>query len=205
MTLKLYYVPGSLALAPHIALVAAGLPHELVPVNPTDKTLPGGASYETIHPLKTVPALQLDDGQVLTESTAILVYLADQAPAAQLAPPAGDFARYRLLEWLNFVAAEVHQVYMRWAIPDVQPAVLAHAVQRLAARYERADRALAAAGPYLLGAHFSVADALFFATLRWCALIGLDTAQWPALHAYQQRVAALPAVRTALAAQGLEA
>lgn len=200
--LSLYYAPDSCALAAHIALVEADLAHHLVRVDHQTKLTEDGTDYAQVNPKLCVPALGLDDGQVLTESAAILQYIADRTPAARLAPKAGTPERYRLAEWLNFAATELHQVVMRFAIPGAPPAVLAHARQRLEQRYAHVAQQLATR-PYLLGEHYSVADAFVYVTTRWCGFVGVDLAQWPVLVDYQQRIAARPGVRAALAAEGL--
>lgn len=198
---KLYYHPNSLAFSVHIALEELGLPYQLVAVDHANMVCGEGQPYLTIHPMGTVPALRLEDGQVLTESTAILAYLADLQPARQLAPARGDFAYYRLLEWMNFVSAEIHQCYLRFTIPNAPADVATHAVQRLQRRYGRVDQVLQDGRAYLLGDVFTVADALLYSTVRWCPLVGLDTAQWSALQAWMGRVGQRPAVVAALAAE----
>ena len=200
--LTLYYAPDSCALAAHIALVEAGLPHRLLRVDHVSKKVETGEDYAQVNPKVCVPALRLDDGQVLTESAAILQYIADRAPAAGLAPAAGSLARYRLAEWLNFAASELHQVVMRFMIPQAPPAVLAHARQRLEQRYAYVAQELASR-PYLLGEHYSVADTFLYITTRWCGFLGIELSQWPVLVDYQRRIAARPGVIAALAAEGL--
>ncbi|WP_028079148.1 glutathione S-transferase N-terminal domain-containing protein [Solimonas soli] len=200
--MKLYYAADSCALAAHIALEEAGLPHTLARIDHATKLTADGDSLLSVNPKGCVPALVLDDGQVLTESAAILQYIADLAPAARLAPPAGSFGRYRLAEWLNFVSSELHQVFMRFTIADAPPAVLAGTVQKLSNRYAYAAKVLGAQ-PYLLGDDYSVADTFLYVTTRWCKSVGIDIAQWPSLARHAAAIAARPGVVRALAAEGL--
>ncbi|MDB5985138.1 MAG: Glutathione S-transferase domain [Nevskia sp.] len=202
--MKLYYAPDSCALAAHIALVEAGLPHTLARIDHATKKTDDGVDFFSVNPKGCVPALELDDGQVLTESAAILQYIADRAPAAGLAPAAGNIDRYRLAEWLNFVSSELHQVFMRFTIPDAPPALFAHTQQKLVTRYAYAAKVLESR-PYLLGANYSVADSFLYVTTRWCKSVGIDIAQWPSLEAFHKAVAARPGVVRALAAEGLAA
>src|SRR4051812_23127852 len=109
--MKLYYAMGTCSLAPHIALREAGLPFTLVRYDMKAATLEGGGSLLAVNEKGFVPVLELDGGQRLTEVSAILQYIADQAPASGLAPPNGTFERYRLQEWLNFIATEIHKAY----------------------------------------------------------------------------------------------
>ncbi|MDB5971380.1 MAG: Glutathione S-transferase [Hydrocarboniphaga sp.] len=200
--MKLYYAPDSCALAAHIALVEAGLPHVLVRVDHATKMADDGVDFTSVNPKGCVPALELDGGQVLTESAAILQYIADLTPAAGLAPAAGSFQRYRLAEWLNFVSSELHQVFMRFTIADAPAAVFAATTQKLAGRYAYAAKALDAQ-PYLLGRDYSVADTFLYVTTRWCKPVGIDIAQWPGLVRHAASIAARPGVLRALAAEGL--
>lgn len=200
--MKLYYVPGVCSLSPHIALREAGLPFELVKVDPDRKLLPDGSDYRALNPLGYVPLLELDDGERLSEGPAIVQHVADQAPQAGLAPPAGTIERTRLQGWLGFVNAELHPRYSQLFDPALPLAVRQAVIAKLETRLEHvaahlADRA------FLLGDRFGVADGYLFTVLQWSRFVDIDLARWPALAAFQQRVAARPAVREALRAEGL--
>lgn len=200
--MKLFYSPGASSLSSHIALREAGLAAELVRVDLETKTLPAsGQSYLAINPMGKVPALALDDGAVLTEGLAVLAYLADLAPASQLAPAAGTIERYRLLEALSFVATELHKGFAPMFDAEV-PASFKQRLLRDARAFERVD-ALVQPGPYVLGAHFTVADAYLYPILRLGCHAGLDFSRWPAIEAYMTRVSQRPAVRAAVHAEGL--
>ena len=199
---KLYYVPGACSLSPHIALREAGLPFDLVLANLKTKTLADGSDYLAVNPKGQVPVLELNDGQRLTEGPAIVQYIADQAPAAKLAPPAGTLARYRLMEWLNFVTSDLHKGFSPLFNPatpaDYKPVVMARLLDRLT----WVDSQLAGKD-YLMSEGFTVADAYLFAVVNWSKPVGLDISALKNLAAFMGRVAARPAVQEALKAEGL--
>ena len=200
--MKLFYSPGASSLAAHIALREAGIDAELVRADLESGTVPAtGEPFAAIHPMGKVPALQLDDGTILTETLAILEYVADRAPEAHLAPAVGDRARYRMAEAMSFVATELHKGFAPMFDPEVPYAYKAQLVaderpfRRMASLVER--------GPWVLGDRFSVADAHLFTILRLGRHAGLDFSRWPAIEPYIERVAARPAVRAAMRAEGL--
>ena len=110
--MKLYYTPGACSLSPHIVLLEAGLPFELEAVDLATKETEKGEDYYLINTKGAVPALRLDDGSVLTEGAVIIQYLADQVPEKGLVPAAGTFDRYRLQEWLNFIAMDFQKNFL---------------------------------------------------------------------------------------------
>ncbi|MFA9217394.1 MAG: glutathione transferase GstA [Sphingomonadaceae bacterium] len=200
--MKLYYSPGACSLSPHIVLLETGLPFEIEKVDLQRKLTAGGADFTAINPKGYVPALQLDGGQLLTEGPAIVQYLADLAPQQQLAPPAGSLGRYKLTEWLNFIATELHKPYAPLFTPTASEELKASSRAALARRLPTAAAALAHSD-YLLGDQYSVADAYLFTVLSWAVHVRVDLSPWPALLAFQQRVAARPAVQQALRDEGL--
>ena len=197
--MKLYFSPNACSLASHIALRELALPFELIRVDNQKKLTADGDDFLQINPKGYVAALQLDNGEVLTEGAAILQYLADRVPAAGLAPANGSWERVRLQEWLNFVSSEIHGglgVLFKDAIPDEVKALFkATLFKRFAILVQTLERQ-----DYLLGAQYSVADAYLFVVLRWAGLFDIDLQQWPALAKFQQRVGERPAVIAALAA-----
>jgi glutathione S-transferase len=200
--MKLYYSPAACSLSPHIVAREAGVAVELVKVDLKTHTLADGTDYTTINPKGSVPLLELDDGDRLSEGPAIVQYLADRNPASGLAPAAGTMPRYRLQEWLNFVTSELHKQYSPLFGASV-PAEYKEAVRvRLAHRFDWLSTKLAAQD-YLTGAQFTVADAYLFTVLSWNKWVGIDTARWPVLEAYVARVAARPKVQEAMQAEGL--
>ncbi len=200
--MKLYYSPGACSLASNIALREAGLPFEAIKVNGRTKITDGGDDYLKVTPKGYVPALQLDDGHVLTEGTAILPYIADQKPAAQLAPAAGTLQRYRLHEWLGYINSEIHKNFGPFFAPNTTDEAKAIGRQNLAKRFEFTQQQLEGQ-TFLLGDTFSVADAYLFTVLGWTRHVGIDLGQWPGLQAYHARIAARPAVIAAMQAEGL--
>jgi glutathione S-transferase len=200
--MKLFFSPGACSLSPHIVLREAGLDFELEKVNLGTKQTKTGANFRTINPKGYVPVLQLDDGQVLTEGSAIVQYLADRKPEAKLAPPWGTMERYRLQEWLNYIATELHKGFSPLFSPRLPEEQKQATREALGARFDFVSKSLEGK-EYLLGATFSVADAYLFTILSWTEHAAIDLAKWPALQAYVARVAARPAVRAALKAEGL--
>lgn len=200
--MKLYYSPGACSLASHIVAEEAGIALQLEKVDLGAKRTEGGADFWQINPKGYVPALALDDGEVLTEGTAVVQYLADQRPAGHLAPAHGTLGRYRLQEWLGYINSEIHKSYSPLFNPATSDATRAERKDYLARRYQIIEAALAKQ-PFLLGEQFSVADAYLFTVTNWAAHVGLDLSGFPALQAFQVRVAARPAVQAAMKAEGL--
>lgn len=200
--MKLYYSPGACSLAPHIALLEAGYAYDLEKVDIPNKKTASGADYWQINPKGYVPALQLDDGTVLSEVGVILQYLADQRPAAGLAPAAGTMARYHLMEWLNFVATEVHKSIGALFNPKMTPEMKVVQQGVIERRLNALDKMMAGK-PYLMGDAFSVADAYLYTVLNWTRIHKIDLAPWPNIVAFMARVAARPQVQAAMRAEGL--
>ena len=200
--MKLYYAPGACSLSPHIVTRELGIPVELKKVNTKDKTFEGGGDYWKVNARGYVPALELDNGQVLTEGPAIVQYLADQKPDAGLAPKNGTFERYRLQEWLNFLTSEVHKQFSPLFKPNTPDDYKSIAKQNIATRFDWLDKQLEGKD-YLMGKQFTVADAYLFVLLNWTRPTQIDLSKWPNLGAYQKRVAARPKVKEALQAEGL--
>lgn len=200
--MKLYYIPGACSLSPHIILREAGLSFDLVKVDGKTKKTDSGADFNAINPKGYVPLLELDDGQRLTEGAVIVQYLADRKPEAKLAPAAGTPDRYRLQEWLNFIASEVHKGFSPLFNPQLPESWKTVVVDRLGTRFDYLSKHLEK-NQYLMGNGFSVADAYLFTVLNWTRFVGIDLGKWPLLQAYSARIAARPSVQQALAAEGL--
>ncbi|HXB01048.1 MAG TPA: glutathione transferase GstA [Steroidobacteraceae bacterium] len=200
--MKLYYSPGACSLSPHIVLLEAGLPYTLVKTDLKTKKTAGGADYLTINSKGTVPALELDDGRVLTEGPAIVQYLADQKPESGLAPRAGTFERYQLMEMLNYITSEVHKAFSPLFNPESSAEMKQASVNALTKKFDWLTGFLGDK-TFLLGNTFSVADAYLFTVLKWTRIVKIDLAKWPALAAYQARIAQRPKVQAALKEEGL--
>lgn len=200
--MKLYYSPGACSLAPHIVAREAGLSPELVKVDLAAKLTESGADYRAINPKGAVPALTTDDGTLLTEAAVVIQYLADLAPEAALIPAAGTFERYKALEWLNFIATELHKGFGPLWKPDTPAEMREIVKENLAQRFTFLDRELASRD-YLLGHSFTAPDAYAFTILSWAAHMNIDLARWLNVTRYVGRIAARPKVREALIAEGL--
>jgi glutathione S-transferase len=196
--MKLYFKPGACSLSPHIVLREAGLPFDLVRMK--DGKLADGTDFKTINPRGYVPTLVLDDGQTLTEGTAIVQYLADRKPETKLAPAAGTMERVRLQEWLNFVATELHKNFSPLFNPKANEEFRASVKERIADRIGYVASILGQR-KFLTGETFTVADAYLFTILRWTKSQQIDLGRWPAVKDYVERISARPAVKAALEAE----
>lgn len=200
--MKLYYSPGACSLSPHIVLREAGLNFDLEKVDLTTKKTASDGDYTEKNPKGYVPALLLDDGQLLTEGPAIVQYLADRVPEKQLAPAAGTMERYRLMEWLNYISTELHKGFSPLFSPKAPEEWKLVARETLGRRIALVAQRLETSN-YLMGEKFTVADAYLFTVLGWARYVKFDLSPWLVLAGYQQRIAERPAVRAALIAEGL--
>ncbi|RMH47779.1 MAG: glutathione transferase GstA [Gammaproteobacteria bacterium] len=201
MSYKLYYAPGACSLSPHIALCAAELPYELVKVDIRQKTMADGGDFTAINPLGYVPVLEFSDGRRLTEGPAIVQYIADQVPDKRLAPPAGDYQRYELQRWLNFISTELHKMMGALFNPVLAEKAGDFFRDRLKQRLDWLVNT--PHGDFLLGDHFTVADGYLFTVLNWGQFVDFDLSAWPQLQNYMARVGQLPFVQQALREEGL--
>lgn len=200
--MKLYYSPGACSLSPHIALREAGLSFDLVLASTKTKKLQDGSDFYAINSKGSVPVLELDNGERLTEGPAIVQYIADLAPAANLAPAAGSMARYRLQEWLNYITSELHKGFSPLFNPATPEDYKPVARAALVARFTWVNAQLEGK-QYLMGDQFTVADAYLFVVSNWGQYVGVDVSGFEHLVAYRARVAARPAVQEAMKAEGL--
>jgi glutathione S-transferase len=201
--MKLYYSTGSCSLAAHIALCEADIPYELDKYDMRSRTTQDGGDYLAINPNGYVPALQLDNNEgILTEVSAILMYIADQAPEQSLMPKCAGLSLYRTVQWLSFIATEVHKSYSPMFNRAATPEWKAASLEKLKTRYDYVENELKKR-PYLLGEKFSIADAYLFVTTTWAVPVNLDLSAWPHLKAYSEKIAQRPAVIKAMTEQGL--
>jgi glutathione S-transferase len=200
--MKLYFSPGACSLSPHIVAQEVGIPLQLVKVDTQSKKLADGGDYWAVNPKGYVPALQLDNGELLTEGPAIVQYLADQKPDAKLVPANGTIERYRVQETLGYINSEIHKTYSPMFRPTTTPEVRKEREEYLRKRYALLEKQLAK-GPYLFGEQFTVADAYLFTVTNWATFLKLDLSEFPNLLAFQGRVASRPGVQAALTAEGL--
>ncbi len=199
--MKLYYAPGACSQASHIALRESGLDFQLEKVDLRQKITASGEDYRTINPLGYVPALQLDTGDVITEGPAIMQFIADQAPASGLLPAAG-VARYRAIGWLNFIATELHKTCSPLFSPTITEEQCKPIIERLSLRLDAIEHKFAAGG-YLMGVNYCVADIYLFVVTGWFGRLQIPLKKWPHIERFREVVATRPAVQAALEAEGL--
>lgn len=200
--MKLYFAPGACSMAPHIILSEAVYRFELEKVDLANKQTERGENYLTINPKGYVPALQLDEGEILTEVAVILQYLADQKPESRLVPKPGTMERYRLMEWLNFISSELHKLFGSLFSPKIPAEWRENQLERLGQRFDYLTHQLSGK-LYLAGDSFTVADAYLFTVLNWSSLLKVDLNKWPRLQDYLTQVATRPSVQETMMAEGL--
>ncbi|MGH8083086.1 MAG: glutathione binding-like protein [Lysobacter sp.] len=198
--MKLYYTPHTCSFAPHIVLRELGLDAELrrVRIGPEPIVVADGRDFRELGALGYVPLLELDDGRVLHEGVSILQYLADLNPESGLAPAHGSAERIELNQWLIFISSELHKVFSPWLFhPEYGEAPARIARERLQPRLALVDRHLAK-NEYVLGKHFSIADAYLYTIAGWTRALKMDMTAYPNLDAYLDRVGQRESVREAL-------
>jgi glutathione S-transferase len=200
--MKLYYSPGACSLSPHIALLEAGLPYDLVKVDLRAKKLDNGDDFLKVNPKGQVPALALDSGELVTEGPVIVQMIADKVSAKNLAPARDSAERYKFLEWLNYITSEVHKNFGPLFSPVLSDDAKAFFKDRVMGKFKYLDGALAG-HDYLMGKQFTVADGYLFTMLCWADRMKFDLSALPNLLAYKARVAARPKVQEALTKEGL--
>jgi glutathione S-transferase len=199
--MKLYYAPGACSLAPHIALYESDVPFTTERVDLRTHQLADRTDYYGINPKGYVPLLELDGGERLSEVAVILQYIADRNPGT-LAPTFGSLERYRMMEWLNFIATEIHKGLAPLWKPTTPEAYKAVVLDTVGGRFDYVARALEGR-PFVTGEQFTIADAYLFTIVNWHRLLKFDLSRWPALEQYQARVAARPRVQATLRAERL--
>ena len=202
--MKLYYTPGACSHAPHILLREAGLDFTIEKVDLATKKTETGVDFKTINPHGYVPALQLDNGTVVTEVAVINQYIADRVPAKKLAPANGTPERYTLQSWLNFISTEVHKQLAPMFNPAVPEEYKTILKDKLATRFETINAHLSKHA-FLLGESFTAPDAYLYTVLNWAKYFAIDFAKWPAIKSFMERVAARPSAQAAAKAEGLAA
>jgi len=200
--MKLYYFPGACSLAAHIVLQEAGADFVLEKVDLGKKKTASGEDYLSVNPKGYVPALRLNNDDILTEVGTIIQYVADQNTDSRLAPKLGTIERYHLMEWLNFIATEIHKQFSPLFNPKVSQEWKDSQLVQLGRRFDYLSTHLEGKD-FLMGATYTVADAYLFTVLNWCNYLKVDLVKWPALAQYLARVGARPAVQATLKAEGL--
>ena len=200
--MKLYYSPGACSLSPHIALLEAGLPYDLVKVDLRAKKLENGDDFLKVNPKGQVPVLALDSGELVTEGPVIVQMIADKAAGKNLAPARDSADRYKLLEWLNFITTELHKSFGPMFSPVLADEAKAFFKDRVMGKFRYVESQLAGR-EYLMGSQFTVADGYLFTMLSWADRMKFDLSDMPNLLAYKTRVGARPKVQEALTKEGL--
>ena len=200
--MKLYYAQGACSLSPHIVAEEAGIPLELVKVSTKRHAIHEENDYYAVNPKGYVPALALDNGEILTEGPAIVQYLADQKPGSGLAPANGTLERYRLQEMLGFLNSEIHKTYSPLFNSAIVPQTADERRAYLKKRYAYLEGVLATQ-EYLVGNKFSAADAYLFTLTRWAPFVKLDLSEFENLQAFQKRVESRASVQQAMKEEGL--
>jgi glutathione S-transferase len=200
--MKLYYSPGACSMAPHIVAREAGIPLDMVKVDIPNKKTEDGGDFWQVNAKGYVPALQLDDGSVMTEVSVICQYLADQAPQSGLVPPFGGMARYEQMAALNFASAEVHKQLGALFNPKMTPEMREVQLGSIGRRLDTLEQLLAGKS-YISGDNFTAADAYLFTVLNWTRPLKVDLSKWSNIQAFMARVAERPKVQETLKAEGL--
>jgi len=200
--MKLYYSPGACSLSPHIALLEAGLPYDLVKVDLRAKKIENGDDYLKVNPKGQVPALVMDNGELLTEGPVIVQIIADKAAGKNLAPARDSTERYKLQEWLNYITGELHKNFGPMFSPVLGDDAKAFFKDRVMGKFKYVDSVIGGRD-YLMGKQFTVADGYLFTMLTWADRLKFDLSAMPNLLAYKARVAARPKVQEALTKEGL--
>ncbi len=200
--MKLYYSPGACSQAPHIALTEAGIEFEPVQVDLRAKKLADGSDYLAVNPKGAVPALGLPEGEVLTENAVILQFIGDLKPETGFLPPLGHLDRYRVLEWLNFIATELHKSFTPLFKPDAGDDAKSFARRTIEAKLDYVDQAFGD-GPFLMGEHLTLPDFYLFVMTGWAGNMGISLDRRPRLEAFREMMLGRPAVRSVLEREGL--
>ncbi|MDW2643596.1 glutathione transferase GstA [Citrobacter sp. HN-141] len=201
--MKLFYKPGACSLASHITLRESGKDFTLDGVDLMKKRLENGDDFFAVNPKGQVPALLLDDGTLLTEGVAIMQYLADTVPDRHLLAPTSSLSRYKTIEWLNYIATELHKGFTPLFRPDT-PEEYKPTVRALLEKKMQYVNESLKDNPWICGARFSIADAYLFTVLRWAYAVKLNMAGLSHIEAYMTRMTERPAVAAALKAEGLK-
>jgi glutathione S-transferase len=200
--MKLYYSPGACSMAPHIVAREAGYKLDLERVDIPNKKTADGRDYWKINPKGYVPALELDDGEVLTEVGVICQYLGDEKPELNLVHRFGSMERYREMEALNFVSAEIHKQIGALFNPKMTPEMKQVQLGVIERRLNDLEKLLQGK-QFLAGDGFTVADAYLFTVVNWTNIHKIDLAKWPNIKAFMARIGARPKVKETMQAEGL--
>ena len=201
--MKLFYFPGACSMSVHMVLNEVGATYELEKVDMMSKELESGGSYLDVNPKGYVPCLQLDNGEYLTEVGAILQYLADSNPSANLLPAVGDLQRYRVVEFISYISGELHKNFAPLFNPELTADARTAALDIIGKRLDLLNEQLGNGGPFLIGEQFTIADAYLTTVLGWANFVKMDLSPWPNLGAYAGAAMSRPAVIATLKEEGM--
>ena len=199
--MKLYYSPGACSQAPHILLHELGLSHDSAKVDLREHKLEDGSDYHKLNPKGAVPALELDNGEVLTENAVILQYLGDRSGLGAVLPAIGNFRRYRVLEWVNFITTELHKRFS-FLFSNASDETKSFVTEQLIKKLDWIDERLGT-GPFLFGDDLTLPDTYLFVMTRWTDKVLRELERWPNLKAFYERMQQRDSVRHVLRFEGL--
>jgi glutathione S-transferase len=201
--MELYFSPGACSMASHIALNEAGIEHKMHKVDLKNHTYENGKDYYELNPKGYVPALKLDNGEILTENAVVLQYIADQKPEMKLMPAAGTMERYRAMEWLNFVATELHKGFGPFFNPDATDEQKSQAKKKLTKKFAIPAKALEK-NEFLNGNKITAPDMYLYVMLTWAQKNSLDLSSMPSLMKFHEKMESRPSVRETAKMEGLD-
>jgi|TARA_R110000772_G_scaffold134490_7_gene243042 glutathione S-transferase len=199
--MKLYYSPGACSLSPHIILREVGAEFELDLVDLQTKKTQSGDDYLGICLKGYVPALALDTGDVITEGVAIIQYIADGVPEADLIPPSGSIERAKLQGVLNFISAELHKSFSPLFSATASEEQIQAAPDKVGKCFDYIEARFSDGRTHIMGDTYTIADAYLFVVARWAGFKDISLDAWPKLQAYLQRIGDRPAVKAAIEAE----
>lgn len=201
--MKLYYSPGACSMASHIMLNEIGLSYTAEAVDLKTHRTQSGHDFYIINPKGYVPVLELDNGDRLTEGVAILSCLSEMKTPGGVLPRAKDTERYRLLEWLTFIATELHKGFgLLFSLKDAQQNVSEDIKKKISKRFDYVNTHLGNQ-QFIMGDSFGVADAYLFTILSWCPFVSFDLSPWKNLEEFSNRILTRPSVQKTLQKEGL--
>jgi glutathione S-transferase len=200
--MKLYYSPGACSLAAHILLRETDADFQLVKVDTNTHKTSDGEDFYRINPKGQVPFLDLGTGDFLSEGTVIAQYITDQTGQQELMPKAGTRARYKVMEWQNYITTELHKTFTPLFNSQLDAAAKAVFHQQLQKKFSWVNEQLANK-KFLTGDLFTAADAYLFVVTGWAKYVQLDLSHLEHLNRFLAAVSARPAVKKAMQVEGL--
>lgn len=196
--MKFYYCKSACSLAVRIILNELHFKYEEVEVDLRAKKTLSGEDFWAINPKGAVPVISLDNGEIITENQVILQYLADVSNGQKLLAPVGDLKRYHTLEWLNYVATEMHKTIGTLFNPAITEEIKnAIYLPAISAKLKFLNEHLSK-NNYLMGEHFTLPDAYLFVILRWTYYFKIDLSPYKHIEQFMHRLGERPSVQESL-------